>query len=50
MGFGCGGMGVSCLVVELRGSGVCALGHDLLLPYSMQTVRSSDRKDLSVPA
>jgi hypothetical protein len=50
MGFSGGCVGVSCQVVEFRGSFVRALGHDVLLAGSMQTGRQSRRKDLSKPA
>lgn len=39
VGFGGDGVGVGCQVVEFRGSGMRALGHDVLLGRSMQTGR-----------
>jgi hypothetical protein len=46
MGFSGGCVRVGCQVVEFCGSFVRALGHDVLLPGSMQTGRQSRRKDL----
>jgi hypothetical protein len=44
VGDSCGGVGVGCQIVKFCGLIVRTLRHNVLLPYSMQTVRPGSTK------